>query len=264
MRFIGTGGRVTEDALACLGAAATGAEPEQVAADHRRGRIRRGGVDVRAAGGVEGAERPGLAPDDLDGSLVRGDRICAFALPSAAWLQGCTAAVTCAAAENEVIVVGQAVALTAGCLLATGPVLMGGLPAWPEQIPACALLAVAAMLGARYAAFAMRLRSVSPAPAAVKIIVFGAGEAGTQLIHRLAMPSAPAYRPVAILDDDPAKRGCGSWASASRGAGAAGRGREQTGAGCVIAIAGGNCKMIRDLTEAGAPRPRAEVIPAVR
>ena len=40
--------------------------------------------------------------------------------------------------RDEVIAVGQAVALTAGCLLATGPVLMGGLPAWPEQIPAAA------------------------------------------------------------------------------------------------------------------------------
>ena len=169
--------------------------------------------------------------------------------------------------RDEVIAVGQAVALTAGCLLATGPVLMGGLPAWPEQILGGALLAVAAMLGARYAAFAMRLRSVSPAPAAVKIIVFGAGEAGTQLIHRLAMPSAPAYRPVAILDDDPGKRrlrirgvpvlgGRGQMAEAA----------EQTGARVlIIAIAGGSGKIIRDLAEAAEHCGLVpKVIPSVR
>ena len=144
---------------------------------------------------------------------------------------------------------------------------MGGLPAWPEQILGGALLAVAAMLGARYAAFAMRLRSVSPAPAAVKIIVFGAGEAGTQLIHRLAMPSAPAYRPVAILDDDPGKRrlrirgvpvlgGRGQMAEAAA----------QTGARVlVIAIAGGSGKIIRDLTEAAEHCGLVpKVIPSVR
>ena len=169
--------------------------------------------------------------------------------------------------RDEVIAVGQAVALTAGCLLATGPVLMGGLPAWPERILGGALLAVVAMLGARYAAFAMRLRSVSAAPAAVKIIVFGAGEAGTQLIHRLAMPSAPAYRPVAILDDDPGKRrlrirgvpvlgGRGQMAEAA----------EQTGARVlVIAIAGGSGKIIRDLTDAAERCGLVpKVIPSVR
>ena len=50
------------------------------------------------------------------------------------------------------------------------------------------------------------LHIVLAAPAAVKIIVFGAGEAGAQLIRRLTTQSDVAYQPVAILDDDPAKR----------------------------------------------------------
>ena len=49
-------------------------------------------------------------------------------------------------------------------------------------------------------------RSRTPASAAVDVIVFGAGDAGTLLIHRLSREPDSAYRPVAILDDDPAKR----------------------------------------------------------
>ena len=40
----------------------------------------------------------------------------------------------------------------------------------------------------------------------MKIIVFGAGDAGSQLIYRLTTQPDAAYQPVAILDDDPAKR----------------------------------------------------------
>ena len=38
------------------------------------------------------------------------------------------------------------------------------------------------------------------------MIVFGAGDAGTILISRLTAEPDAAYRPVAILDDDPDKR----------------------------------------------------------
>jgi len=168
---------------------------------------------------------------------------------------------------DEIVAVSQAAALTAACLLVTGPVLMGGLRAWPERILGGAVLAGAAMLGARYAAFAARLRSWPSAPTAVRIIVFGAGDAGAQLIHRLAMQSGAAYQPVAILDDDPAKRrlrihgvpvlgGRGQMAEAA----------ERTGARVlVIAIAGGSGKVIRDLTEAAERCGLVpKVIPSVR
>jgi FlaA1/EpsC-like NDP-sugar epimerase len=169
--------------------------------------------------------------------------------------------------RDEIVAVSQAAALTAACLLVTGPVLMGGLRAWPERILGGAVLAGAAMLGARYAAFAARLRSWPSAPTAVRIIVFGAGDAGAQLIHRLAMQSGAAYQPVAILDDDPAKRrlrihgvpvlgGRGQMAEAA----------ERTGARVlVIAIAGGSGKVIRDLTEAAERCGLVpKVIPSVR
>ena len=120
-----------------------------------------------------------------------------------------------------------------------------------ETVLGGAAFAVVAMLGARYVAFAARLRSRPPAPTAVKIIVFGAGDAGTQLIHRLAAQSGAAYRPVAILDDDPAKRrlridgvpvlgGRGQMAEVAASTGAK---------VLVIAIAGRSGRVIHDLTE---------------
>lgn len=46
----------------------------------------------------------------------------------------------------------------------------------------------------------------TPACTSEKIIIFGAGSAGTQLVHRLVGQHDAQYRPVALLDDDPAKR----------------------------------------------------------
>ena len=137
-----------------------------------------------------------------------------------------------------------------------------GQRALPGTVLGGAAIAVVAMLGARYAVFAARLRSRPPAPTAVKIIVFGAGDAGTQLIHRLATQSGAAYRPVAILDDDPAKRrlridgvpvlgGRGQMAEVAAGTGAR---------VLVIAIAGRSGRVIHDLTEAA---ERCGLVPKV-
>jgi FlaA1/EpsC-like NDP-sugar epimerase len=108
--------------------------------------------------------------------------------------------------RDEVRAVMLAAALVACCLVLAGPMLTSSQRVRPQIVVVGAALALVAMLGARYVAFAARLRSRPPAPAAVKIIVFGAGEAGAQLIRRLTSQSDVAYQPVAILDDDPAKR----------------------------------------------------------
>jgi len=52
----------------------------------------------------------------------------------------------------------------------------------------------------------------APTAAGVKVIVFGAGEAGAMLISRLLSEPNATYRPVAILDDDLGKRRCASGA----------------------------------------------------
>lgn len=45
-----------------------------------------------------------------------------------------------------------------------------------------------------------------PGRDAVPVIVFGAGAVGTNLIHHMVTDPASAYRPVAMLDDDPRQR----------------------------------------------------------
>ena len=153
--------------------------------------------------------------------------------------------------RDEVTAVALAGLLTTCCLAVIGPALVAGQRALPGTVLGGAAFAVVAMLGARYVAFAARLRSRPPAPTATKIIVFGAGDAGSQLIHRLAAQSGAAYRPVAILDDDPAKRrlridgvpvlgGRGQMAEVAASTGAK---------VLVIAIAGRSGRVIHDLTE---------------
>jgi FlaA1/EpsC-like NDP-sugar epimerase len=131
-------------------------------------------------------------------------------------------------------------------------------------VAGAAVFAVLAMLGARYVLFAVRQRIRTPAAAsaAVKVIVFGAGEAGTQLVHSLLTHPDAEYRPVAILDDDPNKRRLRifgvpvvgdrtAMAQAAAGAGAT---------VLVIAIARASGRAIRDLT---AQAERCGLVPKV-
>jgi FlaA1/EpsC-like NDP-sugar epimerase len=171
--------------------------------------------------------------------------------------------------RDEVAAVVLAGFLTACCVAITGLVLVTGRRAVLETVLGGAAFALVAMLGARYVVFVARLRPRTPAPTAVKIIIFGAGDAGTQLIHRLATQRGAAYQPVAVLDDNPAKRRLRINGVPVLG------GRRQmaevaasTGAGVlVIAIAGGSGsgRVIRELTEAAERCGLVpKVIPSVR
>jgi FlaA1/EpsC-like NDP-sugar epimerase len=169
--------------------------------------------------------------------------------------------------RDEVTAVALAGLLTTCCVAVIGLALVPRQRALLGTVLGGAAFAVVAMLGARYAVFAARLRSRPAAPTAVKIIVFGAGDAGTQLIHRLATQSGAAYRPVAILDDDPAKRrlridgvpvlgGRGQMTEVAANSGAR---------VLVIAIAGRSGRVIHDLTEAAERCGLVpKVIPSVR
>lgn len=66
--------------------------------------------------------------------------------------------------RDEVTAVALAGLLTAGCLAVIGPVLVAGQHALPGTVLGGAAFAVVAMLGARYVAFAARLRSRPPGP----------------------------------------------------------------------------------------------------
>ena len=163
--------------------------------------------------------------------------------------------------RDEARAVAIAGFLATCCLTAAALSLGAGRRALPETGLGAAF-GVAAMLGARYVVFAARLRSRPAAPTAEKIIVFGAGDAGTQLIRRLATEPGAAYRPVAILDDDPLKQrlrihgvpvlgGRDQLAEAAEGTGAH---------VLVIAIAGRSGRLIRELTEAA---ERCGLVPKV-
>ena len=108
--------------------------------------------------------------------------------------------------RDEVAAVVLAGFLTACCLAITGLALVTGRRALLETVLGGAAVALVAMLGARYVVFVARQRPRTPDPTAEKINVFGAGDAGTQLIHRMSTQRGAAYRPGAILDDDLAKR----------------------------------------------------------
>jgi FlaA1/EpsC-like NDP-sugar epimerase len=163
--------------------------------------------------------------------------------------------------RDEVRAVIVAGVLTASGLTGICLAFGGGWRVLPGTAMSAAFV-VAVTLGARYVSFVARLRSRSPAPTAEKIIVFGAGDAGAQLIDRLAAQPGAAYRPVAILDDDPLKRRLRIQGVPVLG------GRAQlaevaasTGTRVlVIAIAGRSRRVVRDLTEAA---ERCGLIPKV-
>jgi FlaA1/EpsC-like NDP-sugar epimerase len=164
----------------------------------------------------------------------------------------------------EVVGVGTAAVGTCLALAALTMFVIPGQHAPLATVAGATVFAVLAMLGARYVLFAVRQRIRTPATAqaAVKVIVFGAGEAGSQLVHSLLTQPDAEYRPVALLDDDPDKRrlrivGVPVLGDRSAMAQAAAR----TGATVlVIAIARASGTAIRDLS---AQAERCGLVPKV-
>jgi FlaA1/EpsC-like NDP-sugar epimerase len=152
----------------------------------------------------------------------------------------------------EVVGVATAAFGTCAALGALTIFLVPGQHSPVATVAGATMFAVLAMLGARYVLFAIRQRIRIPAAAATacRVIVFGAGDAGTRLIYSLLTHPDAEYRPVAILDDDPNKRrlrlfGLPVLGDRTAMADAAAR----TGATVlVIAIARASGTAIRDLT----------------
>jgi FlaA1/EpsC-like NDP-sugar epimerase len=165
---------------------------------------------------------------------------------------------------DEVVGVCVAALGTCAALTIATTFLVPGQRAPLATVAGAAVFAVLAMLGARYVLFAarQRIRKPAPAAAAVKVIVFGAGAAGAQLVHSLLAHEGAEYLPVAMLDDDPDKRRLrihGVPVLGDRGAMAQAAAR--TGATVlVIAIARASGTAIRDLT---AEAERCGLVPKV-
>jgi FlaA1/EpsC-like NDP-sugar epimerase len=107
---------------------------------------------------------------------------------------------------DEVLSVGIAGGLMTVALAVVGGLVVTGQQAPLETVAAGALFAVPVMAGGRYVLCAVRQLRRQSSAADTKVIVFGAGDAGIMLISRLLTEPDAAYRPVAILDDDPGKR----------------------------------------------------------
>ncbi|MDP1877237.1 MAG: nucleoside-diphosphate sugar epimerase/dehydratase [Actinomycetota bacterium] len=76
----------------------------------------------------------------------------------------------------------------------------------PRSVPLIAgALALGAMLGGRFTARAYRQRFHYSRSGALTLI-YGAGEAGEQLVRLMRSNPAERYRPIGFLDDDPGKR----------------------------------------------------------
>jgi FlaA1/EpsC-like NDP-sugar epimerase len=110
---------------------------------------------------------------------------------------------------DEVISVFLAGGLMLVPLLLLSGVLADGQRDAMRTVAGGALIALPTIAVARYVVFTARQggpRRRRRDSDGVSVIVFGAGGAGTALIRRLLEEPGGAYRPVAILDDDPAKR----------------------------------------------------------
>src|ERR1022692_451762 len=163
---------------------------------------------------------------------------------------------------DEMISVGRAGCATALVLAVFGGALLPGQRAPLATAVGGAILAVLAMAVARYMVVAVRQSPRRRRSTGVKIIIFGAGHAGTALIHSLASSPGLRYQPVAFLDDDPAKRRLRIGGVAVLGDRTQiARVAAPTGATVlVIAIARASGSTIRDLTDAA---DRCGLIPKV-
>ena len=107
---------------------------------------------------------------------------------------------------DEVFGVAIAGGLMLVPLMLLSGLLVDGQRDLPQTVAGGTLIALPTIAAARYVLFATRRRRRKlTTESGVKVIVFGAGEAGTMLIARL-LGEPGAYRPVALLDDDPDKR----------------------------------------------------------
>jgi FlaA1/EpsC-like NDP-sugar epimerase len=181
--------------------------------------------------------------------------------PAAGWLAGLYQGRFQRGSFEEVIRVGTAGVATALCLILAEAFAVPGGRAGLGMIVATTAFALPATLAARHAICALRQRPPTLAPAGIKIIIFGAGSAGTYLVRRL-VGGESGYQPVALLDDDPAKRRlriCGVPVAGDRSQLPAVAAR--TGATVlVIAIARADGTLVRELTAAA---ERCGLVPKV-
>ena len=164
---------------------------------------------------------------------------------------------------DEIVGIVLSASFTCGTLVALGAVLVPGQRAPLRTVAGGLAVALPAMLTGRYVLFAARRATRGRVSvSAEKIIVFGAGDAGSQLVRSLLGQPDSRYRPVALLDDDPDKRRLRVLGvPVLGGRGAIAQAAARTGARVlVIAIARPSGPAIRELT---AEAERCGLVPKV-
>ncbi|MFN8035804.1 MAG: nucleoside-diphosphate sugar epimerase/dehydratase [Acidimicrobiia bacterium] len=108
---------------------------------------------------------------------------------------------------DEVAALGRAVLLTAAFAVVVDVAARGPQMA-PRSVPLVGAVAAFVAMGALRFAWRLRLDREGRRPRhdAVRLLVFGAGDGGTQVIRSILDDRSATYQPVALLDDDPGKR----------------------------------------------------------
>ncbi|HET7475460.1 MAG TPA: nucleoside-diphosphate sugar epimerase/dehydratase [Dermatophilaceae bacterium] len=141
-------------------------------------------------------------------------------------------------------------------------------PGMPRSIPLIAgLVAITAMFAARFVLRTLSVNSPATSATDTRVVLFGAGDAGRQLLRSMVRDPASGFTPVALLDDDRSKarlriegvRVCGNRDDMAAVA-------ERYGAQTlVIALPSAEASLIRDLSQrAAASGLQVLVLPALR
>ena len=136
-------------------------------------------------------------------------------------------------------------AVLAAWIFAVGPVFV------PRSVPLLGgLVALSAMCTARFVLRSVRARQVSGRPGQKRVLIFGVGAAGRQLVRRMVHGTDTGFVPVALLDDDPTKRRLAVEGVRVRGTREdIGAVAEATGASAlIIALPTADGALVRDLT----------------
>lgn len=132
------------------------------------------------------------------------------------------------------------------------PPVLHALVSWPATLPVVAFpVAALAMVGTRGLLHSTLERRSRPRAEASPTIVYGAGELGRHLVREMLSTPDSAHRPVALLDDDPRRRGLRlSGLRVLGGREALATALRRTGARTVVvAIARADAALVRDVTE---------------
>ncbi len=151
---------------------------------------------------------------------------------------------------EEVVELARATAITTAAVFVAVAVLRPD--GYPRTVPfGAGAFALALMLALRFALRAWRQKRAGARHAGRRVIVFGAGEGGRQLLRAMLRDASSPYLPVAVVDDDPHKNHMRlEGVKVHAGRNALGRLATQHGAEVLaIAVPSADAALIRDLSD---------------